>query len=166
MKQLGHCELPARTFEYDLAVQERIQSFSTEILRLSLLGIGAIGFIAINTILKSEDPVSVQSWIRIAVVIALVSFGISSVAALLHRYCMVDFLSWQLQSLRRDVRMKEITNQNDIDNEKAQAAKERVIRFRRYIYSRYSIVLSAVFLGVGGVSLAIGFAGVVWGIST
>ena len=149
-KQLGHQPIPDGTFEHDLAVQERYQNFSAELLRLSLLGIGAIGFISINTILGgNDDRIPLPDVVRITTIFALISFGLAAIAALIHRYCITDMLSWQIQSLRRDVR--------NTEKDKLQSEKDRNMRYLRFKISKHSIVLSAVFLAIGGLSLAFGF---------
>ena len=167
MKQLGHFEVPERTFEFDVQVQERYQSFSAETLRLSLLGIAAVGFIAVNTFLgKANDRVALDAWIRLTIMVSLVSFGLSTIASLYHRYFVVEMLSWQLQSLRRDQRAMAVSESGDADSITEQelelANSERKQRYGRFVWSRRCLVAGAAFLATGGVCLAVAFCGVVW----
>ena len=54
-QSLGLVEIPDNTYEHDMAVSNKYQKFSAEVLRLSLLGIAAIGFLLTNTLFKSSS---------------------------------------------------------------------------------------------------------------
>ncbi len=78
---LGLMQLPNNTFEHDLAVSNKYQSFSTELLRLSLLGIAAIGFLVAN-ILAKDVPHS-NSYLKYFLSASLACLGLSAGCALL-----------------------------------------------------------------------------------
>lgn len=91
---LGHYALPDNTFEHDLALSDRYQSFSAELLRLALLGIAAIGFLITNVLLRTASPSNVPvnppkplpSEFESYVVVSLICLGVCAACALLHRY--------------------------------------------------------------------------------
>jgi hypothetical protein len=53
-KYLGGLELKEDIYKIDLAVLDRYQSFSSELLRLSLLGLAGYGFLISNTIMTGR----------------------------------------------------------------------------------------------------------------
>ena len=101
---LGLVALPPQTFEHDVKVSEKYQRFSTEILRLSLAAIGAVGFLIANG--AAKDGFNAQ-WLAkntifgFWVVISLLCFGISAGLALLHLYFSADSEAYHLEYLRR-----------------------------------------------------------------
>ena len=52
-QSLGLVPIPENTFEHDMAISNKYQAFASEVLRLSLLGIAAIGFLLTNTLFKA-----------------------------------------------------------------------------------------------------------------
>lgn len=160
-KQLGHYDIPD-SFEYDLEIQERYQSFSSEILRLSLLGIAATGFLIANVFLaEGFDVDKIDVFVKFGVLISLLAFGISSLSALIHRYCVVDMLSWQMQALRREIRANELSEELK-KQEKDKAKKEAITRFGRWKTSKVALVIAASTLALASLMLAITFGRVVW----
>jgi hypothetical protein len=100
----GLVTLGERTFEYDLAISERYQAFSAELLRLALLGIGGIGFLLLkldpgttdHPSLIRQNLASIQPFLHVA----LVSFGLCCTAAVAHRFASADGLAYHLKLLR------------------------------------------------------------------
>jgi amino acid transporter len=95
--------LPERTFEHDLALLDRYQSLSAEGLRLSLLGITALG--ALYTIAfvgtTPNAPLSASlGSTRNAAAAALVGFGGAACACLAHRYSSTRAMTEHLDVLR------------------------------------------------------------------
>ena len=148
-KSLGLVGVPERTIEHDLALLERFQSFSAELLRLALIGISAIGFVVSKALFPEEaDSKALQLLlsVKLNVAVALLSFVICAAAALSHRYYAADSVSWHLQAMRRYKR-----NEGD---DKETADKEIYSRFRRFKWSTYSIRIASVSLGLGAISAA------------
>ncbi len=147
---LGLVELPESATEPDFEIQLRYQNFSAELLRLSLLGISGLGFIAFKYVFpangeSSELPGPVTIWIAVG----LLALGVSSVAALVHRYVSVDSLSWHLQALRHELRNEAGDLEASISDR-----KKRYIRFK---ISGWAIIVSSASLAVGAISTAIAF---------
>lgn len=147
-RQLGHFSLPERTIEHDLAIQERYQAFSAELLRISLLGLSVVGFAVSKVLFPDADgaPIDLGAGITLALVASLVGFGISAAAALIHRYSSVDSLSWHVQSLRRDLR--------GTPDDARLAGKEQQRRYRQFLRSRKALRVSASALGLSAAALA------------
>lgn len=146
---LGHYTIPDGTIEHDLAVQERYQAFSAELLRISLLGLSVVGF-AISKVVFPDDAgrtLSLDRAVMLLVVVALFGFGVSAAAALIHRYASVDSVSWHLQSLRRGLR--------NADGDQRVTEGERRMRFRQFNRSRNALRVSASALGVAASVLAL-----------
>lgn len=147
-QSLGLVTLPERTLEYDLTLLESFQGFSAELLRLALLGISAIGFVVAKVMFpdKTESgTLSLPEFTHNLLIIALLLLGVSAAAALLHRYCATDSVSWHLQAMRRYER--------NHGTDAKTAADECTSRFRRFKMARNAIALSALTLGLGAMCL-------------
>jgi hypothetical protein len=147
---LGTIQVPESTIEHDFAIQERYQDFTAEVLRLSLLGISGIGYIALKYVFPEKTPAPLMPtdanrWFMVA----LAGFGLASIASLVHRYVSVDSLSWHLQSIRKEIR--------DQGGDSASADSDRRYRYARFRQSRYAVVCSALSLGVGACAMAMAF---------
>jgi hypothetical protein len=152
---LGLVELPDNTFEHDLAVSERYQSFSTELLRLSLLGIAAIGFLIANILLKGAPQSGAQANIpgnpfsspfKYLVSGSLICFGLSAGCALLHGYVSAATVARHLRAIRLELRRAK----DEAEEEK----EKRASRLRLEIRLNFA---SGVFLWLGAVLLAASF---------
>jgi hypothetical protein len=53
-RPLGLVELPDKTIDFDLILLQRYQEFSAELLRVSLIGISAIGFVVSHMLLRES----------------------------------------------------------------------------------------------------------------
>lgn len=146
-QSLGSVPLPSETFEHDLSVSDKYQSFSAELLRLALLGVGAIGFLISNFVLQREAATNLKSssGLKPYLVLSLISLGISAACALLHRYFGPDSLACHLEALRLMLR----NNAGDRKN----AEKQEEARDRRFKFCARILFASATFLWVGAVFL-------------
>jgi hypothetical protein len=154
---LGLVKIPDNTFEHDMAVSSKYQTFSSEVLRLSLLGIAAIGFLLTNTLFKetsssnqtNQSSVVLPAEFRYLVSLSLICLGVSVGFALLHNFFSADTLAWHLSIIRRELRKAE--------GDDAAADKERERR-RKYLTREFRFkVASGVFLWLGAVVLAVSF---------
>lgn len=148
-KSLGLIQIQERTIEHDLTLLARVQEFSAELLRVALIGISAIGFVVSRLLFPGAGttPPVIDPTAKALVIAALIMLAISAAAALLHRYCAVDSVSWHLQAMRRYVR-------ND-PNDAATADHECKSRHTRFKVARGAIACSALSLGLGAVLLVI-----------
>ncbi len=88
----------------NLIVLEKYQAFSTEILRLSLLGIAGYGFLVANIALKIEDGglhLLATGFLRpLFLILGVFSLALSSLSALAHRFYSSDCLTHFVRLLR------------------------------------------------------------------
>jgi len=157
---LGLIKIPDNTYEHDMAVSNKYQNFSAEVLRLSLLGIAAIGFLLTNTIFKGSsgssqadqsDPtgILISAGFRYSVALSLICLGVSAGCALLHSFASADTIAWHLRVIRRELRKAEG------DDEKAEIEREKRKNFLTWeIRFKYA---SGMFLWLGASFLAASF---------
>jgi hypothetical protein len=126
-------------FEHDVTLLDRYLAYSTELIRLALLGIGAIGYL-ITTHPFSEQAKAVRSTLWLA----LIAFMVSTAAGLFHRYVAPDSLGDHLELLRKP------------EHPKTNEFKMR--RDRKFTLSGQLLALSAICLCVGAGAAAYAFA--------
>src|SRR5215470_817802 len=105
--QISLGQIKVDAFEQDVAVNDRHQLFSAELLRLSLLGVGGIGYIAANTLSDHGlrgTGLGMPTTAKWLVLIAAVTFGLSAASALSLRYISSDLLAYQLRIVRLRLR--------------------------------------------------------------
>jgi hypothetical protein len=124
-------------YEADVCLLDRYQNFSAELLRLALVGLGAIGFM----MHEMADQFLRSSGARAGAIVALVSLGLAAGGALGHRYVSTDGVYYHLRALRRS------------DNP-ASVEASRLSRNRAYDRSARLLALSATCLLLGIASLA------------
>jgi hypothetical protein len=143
-------EIKVEAFDQDLQINDRQQSFSAEILRLALLGIGGVGYVASKALPSSpagDLGLRVGAEAKWLVLLAAVSFGLSSAFALGLRYFSSDVIASQLRIVR--LRMRGIAS------DAGQAEREEVRRNRRLKLMRPLLVVSSATLTLGaGVFIA------------
>jgi hypothetical protein len=154
---LGLIEIPESTFKNDLEITDRYQSFSAELLRLSLLGITAIGAL-VTTILLKETPEGLSksllsiinlSNLKFYLTLSLLFLGISAICALSHRYFSTDSMACHLEFMRY------VRRGSEDDSNKAE--DERIKRNRRFSWSFWLFVVSGTSLWIGTMCLALSF---------
>jgi hypothetical protein len=100
-------EIKVDAFEQDVLINDRHQAFSAELLRLALLGVGGVGYVA-SRALAGSSSVDVALRMGVAakwlVLIAAVSFGLSAASALCLRYLASDLIAFQLRIVRLRIR--------------------------------------------------------------
>ena len=102
--------LAEEEYKVDLEVTDRYQSFSTELLRLSLLGIAGYGFLLSEVVFKNEQSTAFFTRLskqQISLGIGLFAFGLATAAALAHRYFSTDCITHQISILRLLKRQKQ-----------------------------------------------------------
>lgn len=133
-------DIPKEAFESDLALLDRYQAFSAELVRISLLGVGLVGFFFTKPEVRNDLS-------TIASTVAAGAFAFATALALGHRYFSSDGIHYHLKSLR------------------STSETERTVRegHRNGAYKRSGGFLSAsvVSAAVGAVSAAIALVGAV-----
>jgi hypothetical protein len=160
---LGLVPLKEGTVEHDFFVLDRFIGFSTELLRLSLLGISAVAFWLSKAMFPEGDgaPIMIADAARPLVALSLVAFASSSAAALMHRYAAADSVSWHLQAMRRYERGHASEGEGKSEDVRV-ADAERARRFAQFKRSRRSLLGSAIALGIGAGALAAAVVVIVW----
>jgi len=141
-KTLGEIKVDA--FEQDVAVNDRHQSFSAELLRLALLGVGGVGYIAARSFADHSLPgtgLELSAAGKWLVLLAAATFGLSAGSALSLRYISSDLLAFQL----RIVRLRLRGMPSDLDAAEAEEAR----RNRRLKLTRPLLVVSSACLALG-----------------
>jgi hypothetical protein len=90
-------DFPETHYKAELELSDRYQAFTAELLRLALLGIAASGFLYQEVFVElgpGRHPAkSLASW-------GVVLFGVSTLLALIFRYCSSEALRLYLEGLR------------------------------------------------------------------
>ena len=143
--------LVAETFAHDIAVSDRFQKFSEEILRLALAGVAGLGLLLVNCLFNDGGhrlsmPQAVKQN-RLILLASLTLFGAASLAAVVHRLVSTYSLSQHLLILRFDLR--------------GQAKHEQIVKQKRRSRSKF-LWIGWVSLIAGGSFLFLGAATLVW----
>ncbi len=143
-------EIKVEAFDQDVLINDRQQAFSAELLRLALLGIGGVGYVAskalpANSAGEAALHIGIQAkWL---VLLAAASFGVSSASALALRYLSSDLVSSQLRIVRLRIRAA--------SGDTRRAQREEARRNRRLKLMRPLLLFSSTALTVGaGVFIA------------
>jgi hypothetical protein len=148
-KSTGFCEAPT-AFKNELDLLDRYQGFSSEILRLSLLGLTALGALVFTLLpLKLEAgkvQIQISAEAKWLLLLSAVFFGLASAFSLTHRYCSADSMANHLLVLRL-----ETLKRNSLEPRKA--------RDFMLVWSSRSLFLAALALALAGLVfvLAVGF---------
>lgn len=152
-------EIKVDAFEQDVLINDRNQAFSAELLRLALLGVGGVGYVASRAMAGGS---AVEATLRMGaaakwlVLIAAAVFGLSAASALCLRYLASDLIAFQL----RIVRLRMRRSADDL----IQADAEETRRNRRLKVMRPMLLFSSGALALGA-GIFIAFLFVVLGVS-
>jgi hypothetical protein len=162
-KYLGGLSVDRDAYEADLAIVDRYQAFSAELLRLSLLAITGYGFLISNIDLHApttaDDRVLLHPWTVLALIVGAVAFGLSAATALGHRYFATDCITHFVRRLRLTKRAG-----NLLDDDGERQALLRAIRQEQQSLvndvdrCRWLLLASCVFLVLGAGCVAFAFA--------
>jgi len=137
-------EIKADGFEQDVCINDRHQAFSAELLRLALLGVGGVGFVASRALApgsSAESALRMNVAAKWLVLIAAASFGLSAASALCLRYLASDSIAFQLRIVRLRIR--------GTPNDQRAAEGEEARRNRRLKVMRPMLVFSSGTLALG-----------------
>ena len=143
-------EIKVDAFEQDVLINDRNQAFSAELLRLALLGVGGVGYIASRALTagpSGEPALRMGVAAQWFVLSAAASFGLSSASALCLRYLASDLIAFQLRIVRLRIRGSA--------GDGRQADREEARRNRRLKLMRPLLLFSSGALALGaGVFIA------------
>jgi hypothetical protein len=140
-KFLNLVPVEENSYKSDIQLLDRYQAYSAELLRLSLAGLGVVGFLVTNK-LVTERPV------KICLMIGIILFGVSSGAALGHRYFSSDGIHHLLKAIRLSSR---------IDPDESQIEHEGDLMKAKYKRSWTYLRIACVSLALGALAVSMGF---------
>ena len=148
-------------YKPDLAVSEKYQAFSSELLRISLIGIAAIGFFyeKLNTQLLFEKQLLFSITVKEMLHLSLSLLAISSAFALSHRYFSSDCIAYMISTLR----YTNAANNESSDTERKNhflnnSKKERKKRNRLLKLCKFLLAISGIAMALGAIGLVISFS--------
>ena len=160
---LGGVKIDAEQIKSDFEVLDRYQNFSSEMLRLSLLGIGALAFL-LKEVFATSKPDEVNRYINLIlttpnikslVSISIVLFAIAAACALCHRYYSSDSMAYHIRYLRLKELAKTSPPPPNLQEVEKETASEKERRDSSLVFGGVLIACSAIFLGLGAILLAI-----------
>ena len=141
-------DIPTEGLKHDWGLLDRYQAFSAELVRMSVGGIAAVGFLVT---LAGKDGLLKISGVpltsRLSMAVSLSAFGLSAGTALAHRFVSSDSMAFHMSLLRMQLRGRANA---DISSEKA-------ARDRRLKLSGALLLVSSSFLSIGALALAVSF---------
>ena len=145
-------------YKAELELVDRYQAFVAELLRLSLLGIAVIGFLY-KTISETDADIGVA---RLPAALGVFLFGISAASALVFRFFANEGARFYIEALRFAPSNVDVTQERRTEDQlvrkQAQRAKLSLdTRYRKVVICRWSKVIAASTLGLGGVLEAVAF---------
>jgi len=155
---LAKSDIDTERLKADFEVLDRYQSFSSELLRLSLLGIGALAFLLkeVFTRAKSDEAnpyvilIFSSPSITNLVSASVVFFAIAAACALGHRYYSSDAMTYHIRYLR----LRNATPSVDLPAYEKQKGLVKDGRDSAFVLSGILIALSTIALSLGTVFLA------------
>lgn len=170
-KYLSGLEIKEDIYKVDLAVLDRYQSFSSELLRLSLLGVAGYGFLLSSVVFRIDDTstqfIYLEKFLenQELLMVGAITFGLSAMMALAHRFFSTDCLTHFVRRIRLIKQNGETTQGADpvadarekgrrdatIETEKESLVKD----LRR---CKWLLILACGFLALGTICFAIAVA--------
>ncbi|HCN28537.1 MAG TPA: hypothetical protein DIT64_07160 [Verrucomicrobiales bacterium] len=144
-QSIGSVDIPEDHLAVDFAVLEHYQKVSSELLRISLLGIPVVGYMATED--KIPEGIFAHSGILISTIASLCCFALSASLALLHRYVSSDGMSDHIQLLRLEA-LGKMEGTDKIE-------KRRQKRNTAFKISSLALAFSAIFLALAAAALVL-----------
>ena len=164
-KYLGGLALAEDIYKVDLAVLDRYQSFSSELLRLSLLGIAGYGFLITNVVFKVTTSAgqfvffTPFSQARFVLAGGAITLGVSATTALAHRYFSTDCITHYVRRLRQVQRLKDLSEQSEEWKKAVGIIEQEQISLKNDLSKcKWLLLFSSLFLVLGACSVAVTFA--------
>jgi len=159
---LAEISIEEDLYNADLQLLDKYQAFSTELLRLSLLGIGVCGFLLKEVVFKFPDSSAFLTTLkgaRITFGSGIALLAGSAAFALGHRYFSADSMAYQLAYLRyKTVRDKSTEEDDRFAKSNAHMLREKEGMHKRLRASWWCLLISTILLAIGIIAIAITFA--------
>ena len=163
---LGNVVIDENRIKPDFQILEKYQNFSSEILRLSLIGVGAYAFLFKEIFAKKPEEakplvelVQKSPLNKYLIVAGIIFFAMAAACTLVHRYYSSDLMAFHIRYLRIK---KYISDAHEIFEETPkgtatleEAREEKEDRDVILQLCEFMIACSAIFLGLGVVCTAV-----------
>lgn len=123
-KYLSYIAIEEDNYKVDFIILEKYQNFSSEILRLSLLGLTIYGFLITNVIFKITDTVNKYIFVgpfsanKALLFVGAVFLILAALFSLGHRYFSTDCMTHFIRKFRLKQKLSELESKdNDEDKE-------------------------------------------------
>ena len=165
-KTLADIKLEDDAFRADFEITDKFQALSSELLRLSLLGIAGYGFLLSNIAIQDASPspffkgLSSHAWM---LGIGVSCLGLAAGAALTHRFYSTACLLYQVSILRLLKRPDNPGwNAEELSDNQELLNKEREKQMKALKRSRLLLTTSALLLSLGIIAVAYTFASILF----
>lgn len=168
-KYLSTIPIQEDNYKVDFIILEKYQSFSSEILRLSLLGLTIYGFLITNVIFKITDSQKKYILIgpfsdnKLLLFVGAILLILTALLALGHRYFSTDCMTHFIRGFRLRQRLNELENQEKKEDLEIIRIKECIkneeISFEKDLNNcKWLLFTSGLFLILGILSITTAFA--------
>jgi hypothetical protein len=140
-------EVAESKYKPDVALLDKYHGFSSEILRLALLILAAIG-----VLLRPNFLSSVKGSAMASLITAVVASGLSAAFALAHRYVSTEALAYELSYLRGVARSLESPNDGNLN---FRQQHEHLWMIRLLKLSTKCLFVAVAGLTVGAIAIAV-----------
>lgn len=152
---LGRIEIN-EVVQSDYELLDRYQSFTSELLRLSLIGIGVYAFLLkdLNETFRRIADNPTTKWLSL---FSISFLALAAACSLVHRYYSSDFMAYHIRYLRIRKALKDFPDEfNKTDKENALKIAQSEKGDRNVILQLCEVMIagSSLFLGLGTLSLA------------
>ena len=154
---LGNTKIDENLVKVDFQIIDKYQSFSSEILRISLIGIGVYAFL-LKDVNDVFQKISKSGNLKIFSIISIISFAIAVACTLVHRYYSSDFMAYHIRYLRLKQSLIDASlNLSEEIKEKIEEELKLEKSDRDVILQLCEVMIagSAFFLGLGTICLAV-----------
>ena len=149
-------EVPESFYKVDLELLSKYQTYSAELLRLSLLLLAGYGFLLKEFARPDTKFLARLTCHRWLLFVGLVAVGLSAAAAIAHRYFSTDGFANQVSYYRFSRRLAE-SSETDRAKVEARALGDYATMLRLYWRSKWLLRLSATSLAVAAAATVIAF---------
>ena len=157
-KKLNDVDIPEASWKADFDIVERYQSFSNEMMRISLLGIAGYGFLIKEICMKDSKFYSMLQILKSSFGIGIICLLVTLIFSLAHRFTSTACLYHQIQIMRG---LKRLENLHWSEEEKKDELLfiENCRKRQREIsnYSHYILITASVGFVLGFLFIIISF---------
>lgn len=167
-KYLSNIPIEENNYKVDFIILEKYQNFSSEILRLSLLGLTIYGFLITNVIFKVSDSnknIFIDSFSanKSTLFVGAVFLILAALFSLGHRYFSTDCMTHFIRKFRLKQKLNKLESQKKINFSKIiiikRTIKSEEISFEKDLsICKWFLLLAGLFLILGVLLVTIAFA--------